>query len=156
MSGARITIKRADPCAPDILALIVALDRLMAKLYAAEDSFLVPPTELAGPGSHFFAAYLNGEAMGCAGLLEREQAYAEVKRVFVSPAVRGHGLGRRLLGALETAAREREIPCLRLESGDAQPDALALFEALGFYRRDRFGDYPEDIPRSVFMEKILA
>jgi putative acetyltransferase len=155
MSDAVITIEEADPMSPPVLALIAELDRLMGELYAAEESFLVAPSELAGPGGHFFAAYREGEALGCAGLLERAGDYAEVKRLFVSPAARGRGVGRRLLDMLEAAARAREIPCLRLETGDAQPGALALFESLGYRRCGRFGDYPEDTPRSVFMEKRL-
>jgi putative acetyltransferase len=39
-----------------------------------------------------------------------------------------------------------------LETGIRQPEALGLYERLGFVRRGPFGDYAED-PLSVFMEK---
>ena len=156
MSAQSIAIERTDPQRPEVLALIAELDRLMGALYAAEESFLVAPADLAGPGAHFFAASVDGRLCGCAGLLERAGGYGEVKRVFVSPAARGCGLGRRLLEALQDCARARDLAWLRLETGDAQPDALALFEAFGFRRCGRFGDYPEEAPRSVFMEKRLG
>jgi putative acetyltransferase len=57
--------------------------------------------------------------------------------------------------ALERNARERGISTLRLETGIHQPEAIGLYEKLGFRKRDRFGEYPDD-PVSVFMEKILC
>jgi putative acetyltransferase len=47
------------------------------------------------------------------------------------------------------------ITLMRLEKGISQPGALALFEACGFTRCGAFGDYPEDDPYSVFMERRL-
>ena len=39
-----------------------------------------------------------------------------------------------------------------LETGPTQPEALILYEHLGYRCRGPFGDYPDD-PLSVFMQK---
>ena len=59
----------------------------------------------------------------------------EVKRVVVLAEARGHGVARRLMGYLEDFAKSKGIHRLILQTGDRQPDAVALYESLG-YRRD--------------------
>jgi putative acetyltransferase len=156
MSEHKITIVEIDPRRPEIVQMIAELDRLMTSLYPVENTFLVSPEDLAETGSTFIAAYVDGVASGCAAIMLRGQDYAEVKRVFVAPNARGLGLARRLLARLEERALSAGITMLRLETGDHQPDALSLFHSLGFEICERFGDYPEDAPHSVFMEKPCA
>ena len=79
-----------------------------------------------------------------------------MKRIYVSPRARGHGLGRQLMKRLEGAAQAAGLSLLRLETGPRQPEALALFAAHGFARCGHFGDYPTDDPLSIFMEKRLS
>ena len=81
--------------------------------------------------------------------------YAEVKRVYVPPRARGLGLARAMMARLEAEALAEGRGILRLETGIHQPEALGLYEALGYARRGPFGDYGPD-PLSVFMEKPLA
>jgi len=80
--------------------------------------------------------------------------YGELKRMFVAPAARGLGLGRRLLDRIERQARWEGLDCLRLETGIHQPEALELYRSAGYTPREPFGDYAPD-PLSVFMEKRL-
>ena len=156
MSERKITIVEVDPRRPEIARMIAELDRLMTSLYPVENTFLVSPEDLAETGSTFIAAYVDGVASGCAAIMLRGQDYAEVKRVFVAPNARGLGLARRLLARLEERALSAGITMLRLETGDHQPDALSLFQSLGFEICEHFGDYPEHAPHSVFMEKRCA
>ena len=93
--------------------------------------------------------------VGCGGIL-LASGYAEIKRIFVSPQSRGLGIGRRLLTTLETEARSLGFDLLRLETGIYQPEALALFEVMGFTTCPSFGDYPPDDPNSIFMEKRVG
>ena len=60
----------------------------------------------------------------------------EVKRLWVDPAWRGHGLGRRLMEGLEDAARELGLTALQLDTGDRQPEAVALYDSAGWERLD--------------------
>jgi putative acetyltransferase len=153
-----ITIDRVDPRRADITALVHELDRYMRSLYPAESNHLVDVETLARPDVHFFAVTVDGAVRGCGAIMLRAEdgGYAEVKRIFVSPAARGLGLGRKIIAHLEATARTEGFPLMRLETGPYQPEALALFAASGFVTRSHFGDYPTDDPLSVFMEKRLA
>ena len=150
-----IAIERVDPREPEVSALIHELDRYMGGLYPAESNHLVDIETLAGADVHVFAARLDGRYCGCGAIMVRREGYAEVKRVFVSPAARGHGVGRLLLERLAEDTREAGLSLMRLETGTLQPEALGLFEAMGFARCGRFGDYPADDPYSVFMERRI-
>ena len=70
------------------------------------------------------------------------------------PDARGRGLARRLLAAIEREGRSQGLSVLRLETGIRQPEAIGLYEAVGFLRIPPFGDYAED-PLSIFMEKAV-
>lgn len=152
-----ITIERVDPRRPEITQLIHELDHYMGGLYPAESNHLVDVETLARPDVHFFAVLVDGTARGCGAIMLRGEdgGYAEVKRVFISPAARGLGLGRRIIAQLEAATTAAGLALMRLETGTLQPEALGLFVASGFAQRGPFGDYPTDDPYSVFMEKRL-
>ena len=92
--------------------------------------------------------------MGCGAVVLSAQ-YGEVKRMFVKPKDRRHGVGNALLRFLEQEAVRRGCTLLRLETGVKQPAAIALYERSGFTRRGPFGSYPND-PLCVFMEKRLG
>lgn len=109
---------------------------------------------LCAPDVRFFGAQVDGETLGC-GAIKQFLDYTEVKRVYVSPRARGLGVAKRLIEALEKATRDAGLKVMRLETGIYQPDALALFEGVGFMRISSFGDYPKDDPYSVFMERKL-
>lgn len=155
MNTGKIVIAQADPRSPPSVALIEELDRHLNKLYPAESNHLMDIEALCAPDVRFFTAHMNGDAVGC-GAIKIFAGYAEVKRVYVSSGARGHGVAIRIIEALEQATRESGLTLMRLETGIHQPDALALFEKMGFARTSRFGGYPGDDPYSVFMERKLA
>ena len=150
-----ITVTLADPRQAEIEALIESLDIYMLGLYPAESTHRVDPTTLSSQNARFFSALLDGIVVGCGGIMLGHD-YAEIKRIFVSPQARGLGVGRKLLETLETEARQLGFNSLRLETGIYQPEALALFRAMGFVPRLSFGDYPDNDPNSIFMEKRIS
>jgi putative acetyltransferase len=154
MNEHTLTIAPEAPDQPDVVAMLQASDAYMDGLYPAENNYLLDVRELMVPAITFLVARRDGQALGCAALARRED-YAEIKRMWVAPAARGLKLGRRLLDALETLARNEAIPVLMLEAGDEQPEAMGLYNAAGFEICPAFGDYPEG-PPSVFMEKRLG
>jgi ribosomal protein S18 acetylase RimI-like enzyme len=85
---------------------------------------------------------LRGEPAGCGALKFRPGASAEVKRMWVSPAVRGLGLGRRLLAELETQAAAYGVRVLRLETNQALAEAVALYRSAGYREVPAFSDEP--------------
>ena len=146
-----ISISRADP--HNFVALLEASDRYMASLYPAESNHMLDVETLCQPQMHFFGAFIDGAAKGCGGFWAH-QDYVEIKRVFIEPSARGVGLSKALMQVLEDEARALGFRIARLETGIHQPEALKLYEKLGYKYREPFGDYLLD-PLSVFMEKLL-
>jgi len=140
------------------LARLVALsDEYMADLYPPESNHLEPVAKLAAPNVVVFGAYAGAELVGCvaAKSCEADVSYAEVKRLFVLEDHRGAGLAKLLMSRLEEHLRQSGIFIARLETGVKQPEALRLYERLGYVYRPPFAAYRLD-PLSVFMEKRLA
>ncbi|HTV97530.1 MAG TPA: GNAT family N-acetyltransferase [Steroidobacteraceae bacterium] len=150
-----IDIRIENPDQPEIRALLEASDAYMAALYPAQSNHLLDVASLQQPRVAFLVARVDGRALGCGAVLDSGEGWAEVKRMFVSPAARGMKLGRRLLEELETLAAARGARWLRLETGGAQPEALGLYRSAGFVEIGPFGAYRPD-PLSIFMEKSIA
>ncbi|MEV8591260.1 GNAT family N-acetyltransferase [Streptomyces sp. NPDC051180] len=68
---------------------------------------------------------------------------AELKRMYVVPEARGTGLARRILAALEDDARAAGRTRMVLETGTAQPEAIALYLSSGYTACPKFGHYRE-------------
>jgi putative acetyltransferase len=151
----RIEISAADPGEASVRVLIEALDAYMIPLYPTESNHLLDIETLRQPQMRFFAARVDGQTLGCGGCWLHAD-YAEIKRVFVSPAARGLGLAKRLMDRIEAEARAAGMAIARLETGIHQPEAIGLYRRLGYAECGAFGDYPTDDPNSVFMEKRLA
>ncbi|MFB7497809.1 GNAT family N-acetyltransferase [Streptomyces sp. NPDC056161] len=70
-----------------------------------------------------------------------EDGDAELKRMFVIEQMRGRGLARRILAALEEDARAAGRVRMVLETGTAQPEAIALYTSSGYEPCTKFGYY---------------
>ena len=103
-----------------------------------------PPThELTPPAGLFLVATLHGEPVGCGALKFHADAPAEIKRMWVAPAVRGLGLGRRLLAELEDRAAAHGVAgrCGWRPTGTLT-EAIALYRAAGYREVPPFNDEP--------------
>ena len=80
----------------------------------------------------------------------------EVKRVIVSDAHRGRGIARALMNHLESLARAAGVSRLILQTGDRQPDAVAVYERVGYSPIPIYEPYVETIPNSLCFEQVLA
>ena len=154
MTRLAIEIAVEDPAQAEVAPLLQASDAYMASLYPAESNHLLDVASLRQPQVTFLVARVDGKALGCGAVVDSGQGWAEVKRMFVSPAARGLKLGRRLLDELEAIAVRRGVRALRLEMGGRQPEALGLYRSAGYVEIGPFGTYAAD-PLSVFMEKTL-
>lgn len=145
-------IKLESPNQPEVVALIDLLDTYQLSLYPPECVYALDMDSLLQPNVLFAVARnVDGAAVGCGAILVTPE-YGEVKRMFVHPSARGQGVARRLLGMLETEALARGCRQFMLETGPSQPEAIGLYERLGYRVRGPYGDYPDD-PLSVFMGK---
>lgn len=144
-----------SPDQPAIIALIADLDAYQLALYPPESVYALDLASLLQPHVKFAVARTADQAIvGCAAVV-LNPGYGEVKRMYVKPAARGLGAAKRLMALLEQAARDAACPLMALETGPAQPEAIALYARQGFERCGPFGDYRDD-PLSVFMQKRLA
>jgi GNAT superfamily N-acetyltransferase/DNA-binding MarR family transcriptional regulator len=98
--------------------------------------------ELTPPAGLFLIATLHSDPVGCGALKFHPEAPAEVKRMWVSPAVRGLGLGRRLLAELEARAAARGVRTLRLETNRTLGEAISLYRTAGYREVAPFNDEP--------------
>jgi GNAT superfamily N-acetyltransferase len=88
----------------------------------------------------FLVARLDGVVVGCAGLRRLSTSTVEVKRMYVAPAARGHGVGRRLLAAVEDAGRRGGATTVRLDTRADLTEARRLYESVGYTAITRYND----------------
>lgn len=149
-----IKIVEVDPQCADALALLreaaIEARELYPELFAADAPWPGnPPTPDRGV---YLLAYLDGRPVACGALRPIDQATVEIRRMFVTADARRKGLARAMLLELECRAAGFAYSSMRLETGNRQLSAMALYETLGFWRIARFGEYAND-PLSVCFEK---
>jgi len=128
-------------------SLIAEVQQEYVKRYGGHDETPVDPKEFAPPHGRFLVARVGAVAIGCAGLRRHDDSTVEVKRMFVRPEHRRKGHARRLLAALEASARSDGYRRVVLETGLAQPEAIALYVSAGYRPIEGFGHY-KDAPLS--------
>ncbi len=151
---ATITIVEERPDTIDAAQLITELETHLAPLYAVESRHDFSIDKLLHEGVVFFVTRFDGTAAGCGGIKLYGSEYVEVKRMYVRPEFRGHGLGKQMLNHLAAYTTRHGINVLRLETGIHQTEAIGLYERFGFQRIPPFGDYFDD-PVSLCYEKRL-
>ncbi len=149
-------IEALDPTDPEVQALIAASDAFYVDLYPAESNHLESGDDLRRSNVIFIGCRVDGRlaATGAAKIMHDDGTYAEIKRVFVHEAYRGRGLSRLVMANLEHELQGCGILLFRLETGIRQPEAISLYDGLGYVERGPFGIYRPD-PLSIFMEKRL-
>jgi GNAT superfamily N-acetyltransferase len=100
------------------------------------------PEELAPPHGAFLVAYLSAAPVGCGAMRKLDSTTAEIKRMWVDPAARGHGLARRLLAELEGIARRLQCHAVRLDTSAHLPEALSLYRSSGYTDIAPYNDNP--------------
>ena len=143
--------------------LLVELNERYADIDEADDpddgDYLaeVTPAMVRAPHGRFLVAWLAGAPAGCGALkpLDSDPSVGEIKRMYTAPAARRRGVSRALLARLEEAAVELGYARVQLETGFAQPEALALYESHGWHRITPYGHY-KGSAQSVCFAKELA
>ncbi|MCA9067689.1 MAG: GNAT family N-acetyltransferase [Planctomycetaceae bacterium] len=92
------------------------------------------PQAFGSPHGAFFLAFEEDRIAGCLGWRKLTDEMVEIQRVYVKPAFRGRGIGRRMLDSLIEDLRESGYRRIVLETTLSLRPAVALYESLGFQR----------------------
>jgi DNA-binding MarR family transcriptional regulator/GNAT superfamily N-acetyltransferase len=141
-----VRVEVCDPRHPDARSCLRAyFAELSRRLESGFDPALSIPAddeELTGLAGLFLVASLHGEPIGCGALKLHGDGSADIKRMWIAPAVRGLGLGRRLLDELEARAAERGANVVRLETNRTLTEAIAMYRAARYREVAAFNDEP--------------
>ena len=138
--------------------LIEALNAELSAIYPepGANHFTLDPEETAKGRGAFLVVYRGEVPVGCGAVRLVDAETGELKRMYVSPAERGRGLGRLLVAELEAEARTLGARRLVLETGTRQHAALALYHAAGFRPIPLYGEYLLSPGTSVCWGKELS
>ena len=117
-----------------------------------EDELAAIETLYAPPTGALLLLRQGRETVGCVGLRQLGND-AEMKRLYVMPAMRGYGGGRALVEAICNKARDLGYHRVFLDTLPSMIEAQALYEAMGFVETAAYYDNP--IAGSKFLVKEL-
>lgn len=142
---ASVTITALDPAHPDaqtcLRAYATELDHRFRSGFDPGTGITAEPHELRPPAGAFLVAHREQEPVGC-GAVRHHVGWSEIKRVWVADSVRGLGVGRRLLVALETQVSDAGRTTVRLDTHRSLTEAMTLYRSAGYREVPAFNDNP--------------
>jgi GNAT superfamily N-acetyltransferase len=137
------TVPSGSPAALDLVAAMVAeVSALYGPIDVPEAPSATPEDFSAARGGAFVVVMEDGVAVAGGGLKRLDDEACEIKRMFVVPEARGRGHASRLLKALEDEARRLGYAVARLDTGEHQPQAQAMYERAGYAPIGNFNANP--------------
>jgi DNA-binding MarR family transcriptional regulator/ribosomal protein S18 acetylase RimI-like enzyme len=143
---AGLQIERVDPASPAARWCVAQYFDELGRRFksgfdpgaslAAEDHDLIPPR------GAFLMASADGEPVACGAVKSIAPGVGSLKRMWVADTVRGLGIGRRMLDALEAQAHELGLTTLRLETNQTLQEAIRLYRSAGFREVAPFNSDP--------------
>ena len=109
-------------------------------IYGAEGGVLLLASQKEEPAGTIALRRLNGTS-------------GEVKRLYLRPKFRGHGLGRRLLNEVIQRAGGFQYDCLYADTLPNMMEALSLYERVGFERVEAYSNTPT--PNAIYLRLKL-
>ena len=142
-TGLRIELEPADT--PEALSCVKAyfleLQQLLEEGFDPGNTVSADPEELTPPAGYFLMARHAGDPVGCVAL-KLSADIGEIKRMWVSPASRGLGVGQKLLEAVEELAREIGLRKLQLDTNRRLVAARSLYLRNGYTEIPAYNDNP--------------
>lgn len=103
------------------------------------------------PNGQFLVGILDGKIVGTTGVRMLEPGVAELRRVYVAPEARGHGIAPMMLRSAIRVAEQMGATCVRLETLPKLMD-----DAVRMYRKAGFTPIPSDTPGLSNHPDVLA
>src|SRR5687767_1686682 len=112
--------------------LVEQVQQEYVQRYGGPDAAAVDPAEFRPPAGVFLVAEVDGVPAGCGAWRALPAGQAEIKRVYVEPPFRRRGLAQLIVAALEDGAARAGHGAVVLNTGQQQPEAIALYGRLGY------------------------
>ncbi len=137
-----------DPRCPDAVA---SLESYFAELDERFEDDFDPGDTISADAANFEApegAFLvmrrqdSDGAFGCGAVQVLDDGAAEIKRMWIAPQARGEGLGKAMLGELETHARQLGNGVIRLDTNNVLSEAIAMYLSQGYVEIEAYNDNP--------------
>lgn len=103
---------------------------------ATDDDLHQLPASYAERGGAFWIARDRGTLVGTAGMFPLSPTMFELRKMYLRPASRGFGIGKRLLDTAVAWSRARGATHIVLDTIEQMQRAIAFYEAHGFQRDD--------------------
>jgi len=145
-TASAIEVREADPDSAEGRFAIGQYFSVLAERFdLGFDPAVTRPTpgdSMRPPAGRFLLATLKGAPVGCVGVKLHPDGVGEIKRLWVAGEVRGTGLGRRLLTAIEDVARDVGATVVRLDTNRNLTEAIGLYRTAGYTEIPAFNDEP--------------
>jgi GNAT superfamily N-acetyltransferase len=134
--GHRFAIVRRGIDDTGVIVLLREFREEQILRYGHADPLDADPSNHSPPKGLLLVAYDGSMAVGCAGYRwhDRRTGLVEIRKLYVSPSARRHGLGPALLSEIEGRALTVGATCFILETGVRNRGALRVFAAAGYHR----------------------
>lgn len=152
-----VTIEPADVESPEahyaLQQYVAELGRRFRSGFDTSRAAPPQPGSFTPPAGVFLLVRADGQVRGCGALRFESAEVAEIRRMWVSPEVRGRGIGRSLLGSLESYAREQGCARVVLDTASELTEAKSLYASAGYVEVPAYNDnaYAEH-----WFEKVLV
>ena len=133
---------RSDDATKAMRAYFDELDRRFAGGFDPGDTIVADAHQLEPPSGVFVVGRLAGATVACGGVQTIGDGIGEIKRMWVSPDVRGQRIGPRLLAELEDHARRLGHRVVRLDTNSTLVEAVAMYRRADYVEIGRYNDNP--------------
>jgi ribosomal protein S18 acetylase RimI-like enzyme len=114
------------------------------------------PGEHVPPYGRLFLALSGDQIGGCVALGKLSDTVCELRTMYVRPAFRGMGMGRKLADIVLHEAREMGYTHMRLDTLSFMAGALGLYRSLGFQDIAPYRNVSDSLKRYIcFLETDL-
>lgn len=148
-----LTLIRTDSDNTDFRQLVALLDQDLAVRDGNDHAFYAQFNKVDAI-KEVVVAYQNSLPVACGAIIPFSDTEAEVKRMFVHPDYRKQGIAAKIVTELENWANELGFTATVLETGKKQPEAIALYQKIGYRITPNYGQYI-GVDNSVCMIKAL-
>lgn len=149
-----LTLIRTDSDNADFRLLVDLLDQDLAIRDGDEHAFYAQFNKVDAI-KQVVVAYQSKIPVGCGAIKPLSESALEVKRMFVHPDNRKQGIAAKILNELECWSAELGFSECLLETGKKQPEAISLYQKVGYQITQNYGQYI-GVENSVCMAKFIG